>query len=147
EAASLRHQRQRHHHRIDPGEMKFLIAAVGDRMPGWVDAAVADYSRRMPRDARLEVAAIKPETRSTGRPVERVLEAEGKRILAAVPARSLKIALDERGTLLATADLARRIERWRHDGRDLAFIMGGADGLAPALKRGADFTWSLSPLT
>ena len=53
----------------------------------------------------------------------------------------------ERGTLLATAELASRLERWRQSGSDLAFIIGGPDGLAETVKRGAAFKWSLSPLT
>jgi 23S rRNA (pseudouridine1915-N3)-methyltransferase len=76
-----------------------------------------------------------------------VLEAEAKRVLAALPRGCLKIVLDERGTLQATRELARRIEQWRATGRDLAFIVGGADGLADGLKRAADFKWSLTPLT
>ena len=127
--------------------MKLLVAAVGRRMPAWVDAGFHEYARRMPRAARVELLAIKPEARTTGRPVERMLEAEGKRILAALPAGSARVVLDERGTLISTADLARRIERWRASGRDVAFIVGGADGLADGLKRTAEFSWSLTPLT
>ena len=127
--------------------VKLVVVAVGRRMPGWVDTAYAEYAKRMPRDARLELVLVKPEDRSAGRAIGRALEAEEKRILAAVPLGSVRIVLDERGTLLATAELARRIERWRHAGRDLAFIIGGADGLAEGLKRGAEFRWSLTPLT
>src|SRR6185436_4534511 len=127
--------------------MKLRVVAVGTRMPAWVEAGFDDYARRMPRDARLELTEIKPESRGAGRAVGRLLEAEEKRVLAAVPAGSLKIVLDERGTLLATTDLARRLERWRAGGSDLAFLICGPDGLAETLKRGAAFTWSLSPLT
>ena len=116
-------------------------------MPAWVDAGFNEYARRMPRAARLELIAIKPESRIEGRTVERLVETEGKRILAALPAGSVKIVLDERGTLLSTAELARRIERWRNMGCDVAFIVGGADGLAEGLKRSAEFNWSLTPLT
>ena len=127
--------------------MKLHVVAVGTRMPAWVDAGFDDYARRMPRDARLGLTEIKPESRGAGRAVGRLLEAEEKRILAAVPAGSLRIALDERGTLLGSAELARRLERWRGAGSDLAFLVGGPDGLAERLKRGAAFTWSLTPLT
>ena len=123
------------------------MAAVGHRMPAWVDAGFHDYARRMPRTARVELLAIKPEARTTGRPIERMLEAEGKRILAALPAGTARVVLDERGMLLSTTDLARRIERWRATGRDVAFVVGGADGLADGLKRAAEFSWSLTPLT
>ena len=116
-------------------------------MPAWVDAGFNEYARRMPRAARLELIAIKPEARIEGRTVERLVETEGKRILAALPAGSVKVVLDERGKLLSTLELARRIERWRDTGRDVAFIVGGADGLAQGLKRTAEFNWSLTPLT
>jgi 23S rRNA (pseudouridine1915-N3)-methyltransferase len=125
--------------------VKFVVVTVGHRMPAWVDAGFAEYAGRMPREARVELAALKPAPR--GGATQRVLDTEGERILAAVPADSLKVALDERGTLVRTADLARRMARWRESGRDVAFIVGGADGLADSVKKAADFVWSLSPLT
>ena len=125
--------------------MKFLVVAVGHRMPAWVNAGFAEYAGRMPREARIELAAVKPAAR--GAPRERLLEAEGRRILAAVPAGCIRVALDERGASLGTMDLVRRIERWRQEGRDVAFLVGGADGLAENVKKSADLAWSLSPLT
>jgi len=125
--------------------VKFIVVAVGHRMPAWVDAGFAEYAGRMPRDARIELAALKPAPR--GGPVKRALEAEGQRVLAALPAGCFRVALDERGTLVNTMELARRIERWRNAGRDVAFIVGGADGLAESVKKSADLVWSLSPLT
>jgi len=125
--------------------MKFLVVAVGHRMPAWVDAGFAEYAGRMPRDARVGLVAIKPALH--GGPAKRALESEGRRILAALPAGCVKVALDERGALFDTLALARRIARWRETGRDVAFILGGADGLAEEVKRGADLVWSLSPLT
>src|SRR5215813_8257748 len=104
-------------------------------MPAWVDAGFNEYAQRMPRAARLELIAIKPEARIEGRTVERLIEAEGRRILAALPTDCVKVALDERGTSFSTLELSRRIERWRGSGRDVAFIVGGADGLAEGLKR------------
>ena len=121
------------------------MVAVGHRMPAWVDSGFAEYAGRMPREARIELAALKPAPR--GGPVKRVLEAEGERILSALPAGCVKVALDERGTLVDTMALARRMARWRESGRNVAFIVGGADGLAESVKASADFVWSLSPLT
>jgi len=114
-------------------------------MPPWVNAGFAEYAGRMPREARVELIALKPALR--GAPMQRTLEAEGKRILAALPADCIRVALDERGTLLSTMDLARRIARWREAGRDVAFIVGGADGLAESVRKAAHLAWSLSPLT
>ncbi|MBI1965718.1 MAG: 23S rRNA (pseudouridine(1915)-N(3))-methyltransferase RlmH [Betaproteobacteria bacterium] len=125
--------------------MKFLVVAVGHRMPAWVEAGFGEYAGRMPRKGRIELIALKPASRTGG--ARRALEAEGERILAALPRGCMKVVLDERGALIETAELARRIARWRQDGRDAAFIIGGADGLAAAVKQAADFTWALSPLT
>jgi 23S rRNA (pseudouridine1915-N3)-methyltransferase len=125
--------------------MRFRVVAVGHRMPAWVDAGFAEYAGRLPREARVELVALKPAAR--GGPVKRVLEMEGERIVAALPAGCVKVVLDERGTLVSTMELARRIARWRESGRDVAFIVGGADGLDPAVKQAADWVWSLSPLT
>lgn len=128
--------------------MKFHVVAVGHRMPAWIKAGFEEYARRMPRDARLVLTEIKPESRGTGAPaVERILQAENKRILAALPAGCHKVVLDERGKSFPTRQLADNIARWREAGRDIAFIIGGADGTSGALKREADMLWSLSPLT
>lgn len=131
--------------------MKLHVVAVGHRMPEWISAGFEEYARRMPRDARLVLTEIKPEGRSSGamgaHAVERMLQAEHKRILAALPAGCYKVVLDERGKSFSTRQLADNIARWREAGRDIAFIIGGADGTSEALKREADMLWSLSPLT
>jgi len=114
-------------------------------MPDWVDAGVAEYAKRMPREARVELIALKPAP--PGGPVKSVLKVEGGRLRDALPAGCIKVALDERGNLINTMELARRMVRWREAGRDVAFIIGGADGLDESVKRAADFAWSLSPLT
>ena len=125
--------------------MKLLVVAIGHRMPGWVDAGFADYAGRMPPDARITLVTPKPAPR--GAPLERILTTEAERITAALPERCTRVVLDERGTLVTTKDLSRRLERWRESGRDVAFIIGGADGLLGGVKASADFLWSLSPLT
>jgi 23S rRNA (pseudouridine1915-N3)-methyltransferase len=125
--------------------VKFLVAAIGHRMPAWVDAGFAEYAGRMPRDARIELTALKPAPR--GGELKRALESEGQRLLAALPAGCYRVALDERGTAFSTMELARRIASWRNAGRDIAFVIGGADGLPESVKKSSDLAWSLSPLT
>jgi 23S rRNA (pseudouridine1915-N3)-methyltransferase len=125
--------------------VKFFIVAVGHRMPAWVDGGFAEYAGRMPRGARIDLIALKAAPR--GGPLKRVLETEGERVLAAIPAGCYKVALDERGARLDTMGLARRIAGWRTAGRDIAFVIGGADGLSENVKKSADLAWSLSPLT
>jgi 23S rRNA (pseudouridine1915-N3)-methyltransferase len=125
--------------------VKLIVAAIGHRMPAWVDAGFTEYSARMPREARIELMALKPAPR--GGPVKRAIDNEGDRILAAVPRGCLKVVLDEDGVLLDTMELAQHFGRWRQSGNDVAFIVGGADGLSASVKQAATFTWSLSPLT
>ena len=64
-----------------------------------------------------------------------------------LPKDARLIALDERGDDLTTARFAERIERWMDEGRDLAFVIGGADGLDPAIKARADSLLRLSSMT
>ena len=127
--------------------MRILVVAVGIRMPSWVAAGFDDYCARMPRDARIELKEVKPEKRSTGMPVERALERESERIAQALPQGCLRLALDERGRSFDSAGFARQLAEWRESGRDLAFLIGGADGLSAALKESAAMLLSLSRLT
>jgi len=127
--------------------VKLVIAAVGTRMPGWVDEGFADYVRRMPRELPLELAAVKAEPRSEGKTVETMMAAEAQRLRAVLPLRCRTIALDERGAELTTHNLAQRLQRWMNDGGDTAFLIGGPDGLDPALKREAAEQVRLSGLT
>lgn len=114
-------------------------------MPEWIRAGFDDYARRMPRDARLSLEEIRPAERSAG--LNRALELEHGRIAKVLPVGGRTVVLDERGTALSTRQFASRIENWRHAGGDVAFVIGGVDGTAPALKKKADFLWSLSALT
>lgn len=131
--------------------MKLRIVVVGHKAPDWVAAGFEDYARRMPREARIELAEIKPAARSrqaqSGASIAQILASEKARILAAVPTDSVKIALDERGKSLSTADLARKLAEWLQMGRDVSFIIGSADGLDQGLKKDADLLLSLSAMT
>jgi 23S rRNA (pseudouridine1915-N3)-methyltransferase len=127
--------------------MKLWVVAVGARMPGWVDEAFNEYAKRMPRSLATGLIEIRPEPRTSGKPVEQLMAAEAARIERAVPRGACRVALDERGREFTTADLARWLDARRHDGRDVAFLIGGADGLAPELKRGAEASLRLSAMT
>ena len=127
--------------------MRLIVVAVGSRMPGWVDAAFADYARRMPRRARMELTEIRPEPRRPTRSVTQLLAAEENRIRAVLPARCRCVALDERGRTLTTPELATNLESWLAGGEDVAFLIGGPDGLSPALKRSAALIMRLSSFT
>ena len=127
--------------------MKLVVVAVGLRMPRWVDEAFAEYARRMPRAAKLELVAVRPEPRVEAKTVEKMLELEAVRIAAAVPERAKTVALDERGREFTSAALARWLERRLQEGIDTAFLIGGPDGLAPHLKDKAETVMRLSAMT
>lgn len=127
--------------------MKLLIAAVGNRMPGWVDTAYAEYAKRMPREMPLALVAVKAEPRTSGKPVEALMAAEAERLRAALPTRCRRVALDERGGDLSTKALADRLAAWSRDGNDVAFLVGGPDGLDATLKSEAQESLRLSSLT
>ena len=127
--------------------MKLLVVAVGARMPGWVDEAFSEYAKRMPRSLVTGLIEIRPEPRSSGKSAGQLMAAEAARIERAVPRGALRVALDERGRELTTAELALWLDARRHDGCDIAFLIGGADGLAPEVKRGAGLVLRLSAMT
>ena len=127
--------------------MKLFVLAVGNRLPDWMNAGFTEYAKRMPRELPLELVEIKPEPRTTGKPVEAMMAAEAKRIEAALPVRCRRIILDERGDAPDTKALATRLAQWQGSGDDIAIIIGGPDGLDPTLKQTAHETLRLSSLT
>ncbi|MFO1371169.1 MAG: 23S rRNA (pseudouridine(1915)-N(3))-methyltransferase RlmH [Candidatus Competibacteraceae bacterium] len=127
--------------------MKIHLLAIGVRMPDWVKAGYAEYAGRLPRECALQLLEIPAGKRSHNADVARLIRDEGERLLAAVPAGSRIIALDERGQEWSTAHLAERLASWLREGSDLSLLIGGPDGLDPACRSRADPTWSLSRLT
>jgi 23S rRNA (pseudouridine1915-N3)-methyltransferase len=127
--------------------VRLLIAAVGQRPPGWAEAAYDDFAKRFPPELRLELKAVKAEPRSSGKTAAQMMAAEAMRLDAALPKGARRVVLDERGARLTTVQLAERLRFWLADGRDVALLVGGPDGLDAALKDSADETMRLSDLT
>jgi 23S rRNA (pseudouridine1915-N3)-methyltransferase len=127
--------------------MKLIVAAVGTRMPGWIETGYKEFAKRLPRDCPMELVEVKAEPRTTGKTPAAMMEAEADRLRAALPARYRLVVLDERGEDLTTRQLAERMGRWMQEGDDVAFVIGGPDGLAPALKASAHEKMRLSSLT
>ena len=131
--------------------MKIVLAAVGTRLPQWVDEAFESYAKRLPPACRLTLREIPTAYRGAaarkGTASAASIRREGEGLLRAVPKGARIVALDERGAVWSTADLAGRLEAWMADGRDVALLAGGPDGLAPECRERAELTWSLSRLT
>ena len=116
-------------------------------MPAWVSNGYQEYARRMPPECRLELTEIAPGKRSAKADVARILDEEGKRMLAALPSGCRVIALEVDGKSWDTKRLAQRLGEWLQAGQDIALLVGGPEGLAPACRERAELCWSLSPLT
>src|SRR4051794_17429150 len=127
--------------------MQLIIAAVGHKMPAWIDAGFAEYVKRMPPECRILLKEIKPVERSGSRTAETVMAQERVKIEVAIPKGARLIALDERGKDLTTAQLSQLLTQWQQDGRDVTFVIGGADGLDSGFKASADMLVQISSLT
>ena len=126
--------------------MRLLIVAIGQRQPAWAQAAYDEYAKRFPPELKLELKALKAEPRAS-KPACSLMAAERLRIEAALPKGVRQVVLDERGDRLSTQQLADRLKHWMSEGRDVAFVIGGPDGIDPALKAAADERVRLSDLT
>ena len=127
--------------------MRVTILSVGHKMPAWIQDGFQEYVRRMPPEIRVELVELKPEERGAGKAAERAMALEGERLLAAVPAGGTLLALDERGRSVSTQGLSVMLSEWMRDATHPVFAIGGADGLADAVKQKAAKLVSLSALT
>lgn len=127
--------------------MKLIIAAVGTRMPAWVGEGFAEFAKRLPRDCPLDLLEVKAEPRTSGKTPAAMMHAEAERLRAAIPTRRRLVILDEHGEDITTRQLAERMKKWMQGGDDVAFVIGGPDGLDPALKAEAHEKLRLSSLT
>lgn len=127
--------------------MHIHLVAVGQKPPAWVNEAWREYARRMPRECKVHLTEIPAGRRHKNASITPIVAAEGARMLSAVPRGARVIALDERGREWDTRQLAAEMDGWMREGRDIALLVGGPDGLAQACRERADHTWSLSRLT
>ncbi|MDE1941586.1 MAG: 23S rRNA (pseudouridine(1915)-N(3))-methyltransferase RlmH [Betaproteobacteria bacterium] len=127
--------------------MKIRIITLGHRMPRWVSEASQEYLQRMPREMPVILTELKPEPRHSGRSTEQILELESQRILAAIPGGSICYALDERGSLWSTRDLAATLNQAPAKADEICFVIGSADGLHAKVKQRANELVALSRMT
>lgn len=127
--------------------MRASLIAVGEKMPSWVTEGYNEYAKRLSHELPLQLVEISSKLRGRTNDVARVIADEGALMLAAVPKGAQVVALDGRGKAFSSEQLSEQLARWRMDGRDLAFLIGGPEGLAPAALERANQTWSLGPST
>jgi len=126
--------------------MRIRLIAIGTRMPDWITAGYQDYATRLPRELKLELVELAVEHRGKNADIARLREAEGAALLKAAGEARI-IAFDEHGRQPDTLGWAKALDGWMQGGRDVALLIGGPDGHAPAVLARAESTWSLSKLT
>ncbi len=127
--------------------MKIQLIAVGQKMPGWVEQGFSEYQKRFVRDFSLELVEIPAGKRGKNADVKRILEKEGELMLAAVGKGNRVVTLEVTGKAWTSPQLAKNMEAWQLDGRDVSLLVGGPEGLAPACIAASEQKWSLSALT
>jgi 23S rRNA (pseudouridine1915-N3)-methyltransferase len=127
--------------------MRATLIAVGEKMPSWVTEGYNEYVKRLAHELPLRLVEIVSRLRGQRHDLARVIADEGALMLAAIPKGAQIVALDGRGKTFSSEQLGEQLARWRMGGRDLAFLVGGPEGLAPAVLERADQTWSLGPAT
>lgn len=127
--------------------MRIHLIAVGNRMPTWVSQGYEEYARRMPSECCLKLIEIPPAKRTKAADIKRLVRQEGERMLDALPKNARVVALEVTGRQWRTEELAQQLDAWMQDSRDIALLVGGPEGLAPACREQAERSWSLSPLT
>lgn len=116
-------------------------------MPRWVQEGYQEYAKRLPSECALKLVEITPGHRGKSADISRTIRDEGERMLKAIPGNCQVIALDVKGKSWSTEQLSGQLDEWMNQGRDLALLVGGPEGLAEACLHRADGRWSLSPLT
>jgi len=127
--------------------MHLLVAAVGQRMPRWVNEAWTEYARRMPSKLALSLREISLAKRGKNADTQRLMGIESQALFDVMPARTRIIALDVKGQAWSTEKLAGNFEAWMADGRDVGFMIGGPEGISTEILQKAEHRWSLGPLT
>jgi len=127
--------------------MQITIVTVGIRLPGWINQGVSEYQKRMPPELRVNLSEIVPTKRNKSAGTEKILKQEAERISVAIAKGSHLIVLDERGKTQTTTALAKNMRSWMQDGKNICFVIGGADGIHETLKQQANESWSLSDFT
>ncbi len=127
--------------------MKIRLIAVGNKMPNWVESSVAEYQKRLPSDFSLSITEIPLANRSKNSSVNSAMGKEAKALQEACGKNDFIVALDVKGRSLSTEKLAEQFNKVREDGRNIALLIGGPDGLTQDCLESADARWSLSALT
>lgn len=127
--------------------MLIRLLAIGTKMPSWIEHGFSDYLKRFPPSCQLELVEIPAAKRTKNSVDEQIIEQEGDKLLAAIKSTHHVIALDVKGKMWSTEELAVQVKNWQGGRRNIDLLVGGPDGLSARCLQKAETKWSLSPLT
>src|SRR5688572_23816772 len=127
--------------------MRIRLLTITHKSPAWIKEGYKEYAKRLPSSYALELIEIPAEKRTAHADVKRIIEREGEKLLAAIKPDTHVIALDVKGKLWTTEELAKELANWHHEGRNVDLLVGGPDGLSAQCLQKAEHKWSLSTLT
>jgi 23S rRNA (pseudouridine1915-N3)-methyltransferase len=128
--------------------MKLRVVVVGKDRNDPLLQAGDDYLERLNHYFPTELVSVKEEPARTKADLERVKKLEAERLVKAAGKAVVLVVLDENGTTIRSEELANRLGRWADEGRqEIAFLVGGPNGVSDELRRQAAFVLSLSKMT
>ena len=128
--------------------MRFVFLFPGKTKEAYLEQGIADFLSRLSRYADCEIRTVKERRPAKGEPAEKIVEEEGRSILAALPKPSLLVVLDPGGRAISSEDFAELLDRWESEGRRaVTFVVGGHLGLSSQVLETADDKISLSKMT
>ena len=127
--------------------MKIRLLTITHKSPSWIQEGYEEYSKRLPASCSLELVEIPAEKRTANADLKRITEREGEKMLNIIKPNHMVIALEVKGKLWTTEQLAEQLANWHQGGRNIDLLVGGPEGLSPECLKKAELSWSLSPLT
>jgi 23S rRNA (pseudouridine1915-N3)-methyltransferase len=127
--------------------MQIYLITIGQRLDDWVNQGYQEFAKRLPPECRLHLIELPANKRNKNTDIQRAIRDEGERLLAAIPANTQVYAMDATGQQWSTERLAAQLDQWLNDGRDVALLVGGPDGLSEPCKARANASLSLSSMT
>lgn len=125
--------------------MRIRLLTIAQKPPAWIQTGYQEYTKRLPSWCMLDLIEIAPE-KHRGQSHSANMR-EGEKMLTAIRPGHDVIALDVRGKLLSTEEFALQLTEWQHTGKNIDFLIGGADGLTAQCLERSNAKWSLSRLT
>ena len=127
--------------------LKITIVAIGQKMPKWVDEASLELMKRLDKKIQIEWIECPLIKRTSSQQLHQILEKEYHQMLDVIPSKAHMISLDAQGKSYSSEALAARMSCLLNRHSHWCILIGGPEGLHPALKVKAHESWSLSALT